>query len=137
MTTEAKPATIKADIMWAFLTSHNPKSDKYQVDLCNLSEAAVERLESMGITVGDKEGKGQFITVKSTRPIRAFNPEGDLIEGVLVGNGSKATAVVTYYDWPPQWGEGRSPSLVKLVITDLVVYEGANDVVEVDEAAAL
>jgi hypothetical protein len=40
---------IKADVMWAYLVKPNDMSGKYQVDLCNLSDKAVEALESMGI----------------------------------------------------------------------------------------
>ena len=39
---------IKADIMWAYLDRMNDMSQKYQVDLCNLSDAAVSALEGNG-----------------------------------------------------------------------------------------
>ena len=38
---------IKADIMWAYLSRTNDMSGKYQVDLCNLSDNAVQALEAM------------------------------------------------------------------------------------------
>ena len=57
---------IKADVMWAYLNRKNEMSDRYQVDLCNLSDGAVSALESMGLTVNQKDGKGYFITCKST-----------------------------------------------------------------------
>jgi len=46
---------IKADVMWAYLDKPNEMSQKYQVDLCNLSDPAVSALESMGLTVRQKE----------------------------------------------------------------------------------
>lgn len=116
---------IKADVMWAYMDKPNDMSGKYQVDLANLSDPAVKALEDMGITVRQKEGKGFFITCKSTQPIKAFDKSGDVIEGVAIGNGSKAIALVGYYDWSYGAKKGKSPSLKKLVIDELVAYEGA------------
>ena len=47
--TEAKPVTINADIMWASLNEPNRMSGKFQVDLTQLSKAAMEALEMMGL----------------------------------------------------------------------------------------
>ena len=123
---------LKADIMWAQLDKVNEMSGKYQVNLCNLSEAAVTALEEMGITVADKEGQGKYITCKSNQPIKAFDSDGDLITD-KIGNGSKAKAIVTGYEWKYKNKKGVSPSLKKLVITDLVVYEGASAAIDDDE----
>ena len=67
---------IKAEIMWAYLNKKNEMSDKYQVDLCQLSEKAVEALEKLGITVSFKADKGHYITCKSGNPIRIFDEGG-------------------------------------------------------------
>lgn len=119
---------IAANIQWAFLNTPNEMSGKYQVDLCNLSKPAVAALDAMGITANyrdDKADKGYFITCKSARPIKAYDEMGTIIpENVLVGNGSKATCVVGYYEWTFKNKKGKSPSLVKLIITDLKTYEG-------------
>lgn len=117
---------LKADIMWAQLDKPNELSNKYQVNLCNLSEAAVVALEEMGITVGEKEGQGRFITCKSANPIKAFDADGDVITE-KIGNGSKAKAIINGYEWKYKNKKGVSPSLKKLVVTDLVVYEGAKN----------
>lgn len=116
---------IKADVMWASLGKVNEMSGKYQVDLCNLSEKAVEALEGMGIEVKNKEGKGSFITCKSTRPILAFDDGGSTIDNTIVGNGSKAVALIGSFEWMYQKKKGTSPALRKLVITDLVQYTGS------------
>mgnify|MGYP003652738094 CR=1 FL=1 len=115
---------IKADVMWAFLENRNEMSNAYQVDLCNLSTKAIEALESLGVQVKNKEGKGSFITCKSQRPIHAYTLGGEKIENVKVGNGSKASAMIGHYDWTFKNKKGRSPSLVKLVVTELVEYSG-------------
>lgn len=115
---------VKADIMWAYLDKPNDMSGKYQVDLCNLSDPAVQALEDMGLAVRQKEDKGYFITCKSTNPIRAYDRDGDAINGISIGNGSKAIAMVGSYAWNFKNKEGLSPSLKKLVVEELVAYEG-------------
>lgn len=115
---------IKADVMWAYLNRMNDMSERYQVDLCNLSDAAVKALEGMGISVGQKEGKGYYITCKSKNPIRAYDTDGMVIDGDTVGNGSEAIALISSYAWSFKNKEGVSPSLQKLVISKLEVYGG-------------
>ena len=129
---------IKADVYWAQLNKINEMSNKYQVNLCNLSDAAVEALEAMGVSVNIGEDKkadmGRFITCKSNNPIRAYDTDGDEISE-LIGNGSKAKAVVGSYEWKYKNKKGTSPSLKKLVITNLVEY--ASDGGSIDDEEAL
>ena len=117
---------IKAEVMWASLTKPNEMSGKYQLDLCNLSDKAVEALEDMGINVKSKDGKGKFITCTSTRPIMAYDDGGSLLDGSLLGNGSKAVALVDAWEWSYQKKKGISPGLKKLVITEFKTYTGAD-----------
>ena len=129
MNTEA--VKVKAEVMWAFLNKPNEMSGKYQVDLCNLSEKAVDALEGLGIEVKTKEGKGRYITCKSQRPITAYDDGGTMLEGDILGNGSKAAAVITPYEWAFKGKKGVSPSLRKMVVTELVAYTGGG--VDIDE----
>jgi len=122
MNTEA--VQVKAEVMWAFLNKPNEMSGKFQVDLCNLSDKAVGALEEMGIEVKTKEGKGAYVTCKSTRPIAAYDDVGSLLEGDILGNGSNAAAIITPYEWSFKGKKGVSPSLRKMVITELVPYTG-------------
>lgn len=105
---------IKAKTMWANLYKVNEMSNKYQVDLCQLSDSAVRALEDMGLSVrqdANKPEKGFFITVKSNHPIRAYDKDGNELKEVLVANGSEVTAAVSYYDWNWKNKKGRSASL--------------------------
>lgn len=120
MNTEA--VKVKAEVMWAFLNKPNEMSGKFQVDLCNLSDKAVGALEEMGIEVKTKEGKGAYVTCKSTRPIAVYDDGGSLLEGDILGNGSKAAAIITPYEWSFKGKKGVSPSLRKMVVTELVPY---------------
>jgi hypothetical protein len=129
MSDKPKPITINATVYWANLTTKNDYSGKYQVDLGQLSDVAVEALQQRGMDVKntppadeDKVDRGNYITCKSTRPMKAYNTAGDEISE-LVGNGSEAKAAIGYYDWTSPTGKkGRSPSMLKLVVTELEVY---------------
>ena len=124
---------IRATVMWAFLDKPNEMSGKYQVDLCELSDKAVQGLEALGIEVKNKEGKGNYITCKSQRPIFAFDDGGSQLNGTIVGNGSKAACLVNTYDWTFKGKKGVGAGIQKLVITDLKEYEGVSAGMDFEE----
>jgi hypothetical protein len=120
---DLKAIKLKADIMWAFLDEPNQMSEKYQVDLCNLSEGAVTALEDVGIEVKRKEDKGFYIVAKSKKfPIRTETSDGNGVN-CKVGNGSKGVAWIKPYAYTFKGKAGVSPGINKLVITDLIRYE--------------
>jgi hypothetical protein len=125
----AKPLTVAGDIYWAALSTPNNLSQKYQFDLCNLSDAAVAELEKAGIKYKTKENKpeqGRFITVKSSKyVIKAFDAKTNeqLPENIKVGNGTKAKALIKPY--PNRAPGAQSPMCAgasNIYITELVVY---------------
>lgn len=123
-----KPLKIEANLMWAFLDTPNQMSGKYQVDLCDLSTSAIKALEDAGVKVRNKEGKGFFVTAKSTKyPITAVDKEGKAIEA-KVGNGSRGVALVNFYDHKFAKQYGLGVGINKLVITDLVEYAGGDPI---------
>jgi hypothetical protein len=118
------------DLYWAFLDEVNQLSGKYQVDLCNLSDAQVARLEEEGIKVRTKgDDRGYFVTCKSTKfPITAYDKNGNEVRA-KVANESKADVLIKPYPWKsPTGAKGVSAGIAKLVITDLKEYQ--KDVVE-------
>lgn len=126
---ELKPVKIQAEVQWAFFDKVNEMSGKFQCDLTNLSTAAVEALESIGLAPRkreDKPEKGWFLTVKSNYAIQPFDKNGGEIKD-SVGNGSKAVALIKPYSWKWKNKEGVSASLAKIVITDLVKYDANAD----------
>lgn len=127
---------IKADVYWACLNRKNELADAYTVDLCNLSDKAVAALEDMGISIQEnvekKPEQGKYITCKSQRPIKAFDADGEEINED-VGNGSKAVCMIGAYQWSFKAKKGVSPSLAKLVITDLIVFAGGGNISADDE----
>jgi hypothetical protein len=114
--------TIKCEVFWAQLKKQNDLSGKYQVDLCKLSAGAVEALENMGLTINNKgDDRADFLTCKSTHVIRAFDNDGVEIDDDI-GNGSKAIAVVGFFEWTFKGKKGRSANLKRLKVTEIVEY---------------
>ena len=127
---EIKPVKIEAEIQWAFFDRVNDMSGKFQCDLANLSDKAVQALEAIGLEPRkreDKPEKGWFLTVKSNYAIQPYDKDGNEVKDT-VGNGSKAVALIKPYSWTWKNKKGVSASLAKIVITDLVKYsaEGAD-----------
>lgn len=125
----AKPIKVKAKLFWANLAKENEMSGKFQVDVGDLSPAAVKALETLGLDVRTKgDDRGFFLTCKSNHPIKAYNEDGSEIVGKLVGNGSEAVVVIGSYAWQFKNKKGTSASLKKLTITNLVEFGGVDDV---------
>lgn len=131
-----KPVKVKATVMWCFHNKLNEMSQKYTIDLCNLSDNAVKALEEFGINVlkrEDKPEKGFYITCKSVNPIKLFDANGNDLSNVAIGNGSTVTAVISKYEWKYQKRSGWSPSLTKAVVDNLITYEAEKAEDELDE----
>lgn len=130
-----KPIKFEAEVQWAFFNKKSEMSGKYQVDLTNLSEGAVKALKEAGLEPRqreDKPEKGWFITAKSNYEIKPIDNSGNEITDA-VGNGSRAIALIKPYEWSWKNKKGVSPSLVKIIITDLKVYNPDSVVEEEDE----
>jgi hypothetical protein len=130
-----KPIKFEAEVQWAFFNKKSEMSGKYQVDLTNLSTGAVEALEAAGLEPRkreDKPEKGWFITAKSNYEIKPVDKDGNEITD-LVANGSRAVALIKPYEWSWKNKKGVSPSLVKIIITDLKVYNADQQQEEEDD----
>jgi hypothetical protein len=134
---DAKPVTVKATVMWCNHNKLNEMSNKYQLELTNLSENAVKALEGIGLEVRkreDKPEKGFYITCKSVRQMdKIFDKTGASLIDVAIGNGSTGTAVVGTYEWAFKNKKGLSASLIKMTIDNLVAYD-AEDTPVTEEA---
>ena len=123
-------------LYWPNLYERNRMSGKFQVDLAQLSDAQVEKLEDMGIKVRNKGNEEEnFVTAKSAKyEIKPYDTSGNELKDVTVGNGTKATVLFDTYEWKsPTGNKGVSLSIKKLVITDLVEYAAAESEDEVEE----
>lgn len=135
MTTDTqKPIKIKANLFWT-QSMHTPStmSGKYEVTLSNLSEKAIEALETLNITVrsrADKPDQGFFIVCKSAKfPIQAYDTEGkEISPAIAIGNGTEAIAILSAFSWKSPTGkQGTSASLKKLTVTKLLEYGKEED----------
>ena len=121
-------------LFWVFDKHVNDLSQKYQMDLCHLSDKVVEKLTDAGVNVKvcakpEDQNRGYYVTVKSINPLRIAN----VPEDSTIGNGTKARVVVTTYNWTYQKREGVSLSLYECAVTDLVEYSrDSSDIVEID-----
>lgn len=116
------------ELMWPFLYERNKLSNKYQVDLVNLTDVQVEAIEKTGCKVrsdANKPEKGFFVTCKSSNyEITPYDKNGEVIgKDVKVGNGSRAVVMAKPYSWKSPTGQsGMSLGIAKLVVTDLNEY---------------
>jgi len=120
------PLKIEATAFWFSFLEKNEMSDKYQVDISELTEDHVERLEGMGVSVKNKgDSRGYFVTAKSSK----WAPHVEDTEGFKmtepVGNGSKCTFIVKPFDYNFKGKTGVSLGLSKARVNDLVRFESA------------
>jgi hypothetical protein len=121
-----RPIPVKVDLFWAFLNEPNKMSEKYQVDLCNLSKEAVKKLTDIGVEVKQddkKSDQGFYVTAKSKMyPILAVDTDGRKISE-KVANGSKGVAFIKPYEYTFKGKKAMGVGVSKIVIQDLIVYE--------------
>ena len=134
---------IKATVAFPSLTRVDQMSGKYSVQLANLSSAAVEKLEELGMSPKFKEdayNRGQFIECKSKFPIdnskfkTVLDSEGLPLDPDTVGPGSKVEVLLKTYDWSMGGKSGVGARIVKLVVTELAQSESVADVADDLEA---
>lgn len=132
--------TIRGTIAFPNLEREDSMASKYTVQLANLSDAAVEKLEELGIKVsfkdGDKYERGNFITCKSKFPIIPKDVDGNSFEGMTerVGYGSVVRAALKPVEWKMGGRSGVSPRLQFMVIDRLVEPEEGTGAPSLDDA---
>jgi len=120
------PLKIEATAFWFSFLEKNEMSDKYQVDISELSEEHVDRLEGMGVSVKNKgDDRGYFVTAKSSKFAPHVEDDMGFKMTEAVGNGSKCTFIVKPFDYNFKGKTGVSLGLSKARVNDLVRYETA------------
>jgi len=116
---------IRGTSMWARVLEGQPNnlSNKYQVDVCNLSSEVVKQLESYGIPIKNDEERGSFVTAKAIRPPRVMDASKRLWDDTIIGNGSTIKISAKPYDWTYKGKSGVSLGLNQLMVVNLVKYE--------------
>lgn len=118
--------TIRATVAFPNFERVDSFSEKYSVQFANLSEAAVEKLEELGISIAEKEddkyGRGQYITSKSKFPIIPVDANGNSFEGQTqqIGYGSIVKATIKPVPYTMGGRSGVTPRVVRVEVEELV-----------------
>lgn len=124
-----KPVKITATLYWTkymsqFNTHFDEDNNRYECTLGDLSPAACEALqEQLGIKIKNKEGQGNYIVAKSKLGFKPVDLEGHPVDVTKIGAGTKVTALMKSYTHKMSKMHGNAPSVYKLIITDLKVYD--------------
>jgi len=123
--------SVRATLSFPNLETKDRMSEKFSVQLANLSPAAVERFEESDIRVNNKDdayGRGDFVTCKSKFPIIPVSEDGESFEGRTgnIGYGSEVIAVIKPVAWEYAGKRGTTARIVKLTVTKLVAPESAD-----------
>lgn len=124
---DLKPVKINGELFWnkwmaEFNTAFNSDNDRYECTIGNISDDDAAKLTGLGIKVKHKDSMGNFIVAKSKY---LFNPTDENLKEVDVkalGNGSKCVAVITAYTHRMSAKYGNSPTIKKLMVTEVVTY---------------
>lgn len=104
-------------------TFFDPENERFQCTVGNISEAAVAALKEVDIRAKKSEEKGNYIQSKSKFKFDAFDLEGNKIEAEKIGSGSECEVLITPYRHKLSAKHGASPTIKKIIITKLEVFD--------------
>jgi len=130
-------------LCWPFLGSKtNEMSDKYQVDVSNLSKSQAKALSDLGLDIRkedkdklaerEQEGlttynRGMYVTAKSNKQYYKiiWPNKQELTEEEIdaIGNGTLVNITLKTYSWEFKGKKGTSAGPSAIVIRDMVRYE--------------
>jgi hypothetical protein len=135
MSESIKPVKIAGQLFWAnymseFNTKFNEDNDKYECTLGGLSDKACQALTELGIKIKDRDPMGKYVVGKSKYAFEPVDEDGNPVDIKKIGNGTKVVALVTSYRHKMSAKFGASPSIRKLIVTELKVYDPEGKVAE-------
>ena len=125
---DMKPVKIGGELFWAnwmnqYNTKFNEDNKKYECTIGNLSDKAAEALKELGIQIKEKDTMGKYIVGKSLYVFEPVDRDGKSVDIAKIGNGTKVTALVSSYRHKMSAKYGAAPSIKKLIVTELKVYQ--------------
>ena len=122
-------AVVQGKAYWAKLNTPDQMSEKYQMDICNLSDIAIASLKKHGVIPKNKDDeRGEFITARSKFDVPVVNSDKEDMNGTLIGNGSDVKVKIGFNkDHPMVSQYGTSMYLNKVMVTNLVAYQKDTD----------
>ena len=138
MAAQRETAVIEGKAYWSKLNKKDEYSDKYQMDIGNLSEETKELLKENGVKLKSKDNddRGDFITARSKFSVPVMDSNKKTFDAeTLIGNGSSVKVRVAFNKNHPMVDKyGTSLYLNKVQIVDLVKY--GNEDSDFDEELA-
>ena len=136
---DMKPVKIGGELFWAnwmnnFNTKFNEDNKKYECTIGNLSDKAAEALKELGIQIKEKDSMGKYIVGKSLYVFEPVDQDGKPVDIAKIGNGTKVTALVSSYRHKMSAKYGAAPSIKKLIVTELKVYQSEGEDSPFEEA---
>ena len=139
MAAQKETAIISGKAFWTKLNRKDEYSDKYQMDIGDLSDKSKEVLTSHGVKLKNKnDDRGQFITARTQYLVPVIDSNKKVIDSdTLIGNGSSVRVKVDFNKTHPFVEKyGTSMYLKKVQVTELVEY-GKDDFDDDDDLVQL
>ena len=129
---DMKPVKIGGELFWAnwmnqYNTKFNEDNKKYECTIGNLSDKAAEALKELGIQIKEKDTMGKYIVGKSLYVFEPVDEDGKPVDIAKIGNGTTVTALVSSYRHKMSAKYGAAPSIKKLIVTELKVYQSEGE----------
>ena len=125
MAAQKETAIISGKAFWTKLNRKDEYSDKYQLDVGDLSDKSKEVLASHGVKLKNKnDDRGEFITARTQYLVPVIDSDKKTIDrDTLIGNGSSVRVKVDFNkNHPFAEKYGTSMYLKKVQVTELVEY---------------
>ncbi len=125
MAAQKETAIISGKAFWTKLNRKDEYSDKYQLDVGNLSEKSKEVLTSHGVKLKNKnDDRGEFITARTQYIVPVMDSNKKVMDqDTQIGNGSSVRVKVDFnktHSFVEKYG--TSMYLKKVQVTELVEY---------------
>tara|TARA_Y100000310_G_C20203388_1_gene587967 strand:+ start:185 stop:601 length:417 start_codon:yes stop_codon:yes gene_type:complete len=125
MAAQKETAIISGKAFWTKLNRKDEYSDKYQLDVGDLSDKSKEVLASHGVKLKNKnDDRGEFITARTQYLVPVIDSDKkSMDQDTLIGNGSSVRVKVDFNkNHPFAEKYGTSMYLKKVQVTELVEY---------------
>jgi hypothetical protein len=125
MAEQKETAIISGKAFWTKFNRKDEYSDKYQLDVGDLSDKSKEVLASHGVRLKNKEDdRGEFVTARTRYVVSVIDSDKKTIDqDTLIGNGSSVKVKVAFNKTHPFVEKyGTSLYLNKVQVTELVEY---------------
>lgn len=122
-----KVVAVKGELFYAVdmvkFNQYTEDKQQYLAKICNLDDATVAELRELGIHISNNATMGNYITCKSKFSHTPVDSNGNTVDPLTIGNGSKCTALIGTYNWSFGRKSGVGATAKRIEVTDLIKYE--------------